>query len=236
MGAYIMKPIPNVITPGANYRTLPIRECGEPLVSLSGLSPKIRVHPYYRHANIPGALADCLLREGAAAKLIEAAVLLPDGCRFVVLDGFRPYEVQLELYQMIKRDLESKGEFRSKQELAAQIAKYVAFPSPDIERPSPHMTGGAVDLTLADDNGWIDMGTDFDDFSDKARTAWYELPPSPNEKELLIRNNRRLLYHAMTSVGFANYENEWWHFDYGNQRWAMHTGHTAFYKGIIPST
>ena len=32
--------------------------------------------------------------------------------------------------------------------------------------------------------------------------------------------NRRLLFHAMTGAGFTNYRGEWWHFDFGNQRWA----------------
>ncbi|SDP29460.1 D-alanyl-D-alanine dipeptidase [Paenibacillus sp. yr247] len=226
-----MKPIANVISPKVNYRSLPILECGEPLVSLSNLSSKIKVHPFYHETNIPGALIDCYLREGATAKLIEAAALLPEDCFFVVLDGFRPYEVQLELYHMIKQDIQNRGEVHSEEELAKEIAKFVAYPSPDVETPSPHMTGGAVDLTVAKEDGWLDMGTDFDYFSDKALTAWYELNPMPTDQELNIRNNRRMLYHAMTSVGFANYENEWWHYDFGNQRWAMQTGQVAFYKG-----
>ncbi|TVY07787.1 M15 family metallopeptidase [Paenibacillus cremeus] len=201
-------------------------------MSLTGLSPKIQVYPFYHQTNIAGALADCFLRESVVTKLIEAAKHLPDEHFFVVLDGYRPYEVQLELYRMIKRDIEARGEFRSEEEVAKEVAKYVAYPSPNIETPSPHMTGGAVDLTIGTASGWLDMGTDFDDFTVKAQTTWFEQLSEPDERELQIRDNRRLLYHAMTSAGFANYENEWWHYDYGNQRWAMETGQTAFYKGI----
>lgn len=226
-----MNPIVPVITPNIKYRELPIHECGEALVSLSNLSPKIKVYPYYHHAKLLGALTDCYLREGVAAKLLEAAEHLPTGCFFVVLDGFRPYEVQLELYHGIKRDILARGDGLNEEELAKEIAKFVAYPSPNVDTPSPHMSGGAVDLTVANEEGWLDMGTEFDDFSDKAQTAWFEGIVNPTELERKIQDNRRLLYHAMLAAGFANYENEWWHYDFGNQRWAMHSGQTAIYKG-----
>ena len=41
--------------------------------------------------------------------------------------------------------------------------------------------------------------------------------------------NRRLLFNAMVDQGFTNYSEEWWHFDYGNQFWALINGVHAIY-------
>ncbi|WNQ10099.1 M15 family metallopeptidase [Paenibacillus aurantius] len=224
-------PIPPAAPPAVNYRTLPLTENGEPLLSLTGLSPRVEVHPFYREMGIPGALPDCWLREGAAARLLAAAAALPAGFRFVVLDGFRPYEVQLELYRRFREEIAASNRFATEEEVEKETARFVAYPTPDVETPPPHMTGGAVDLTVADEAGWLDMGTPFDDLTDRAASDSFELLPQPTMQEQRIRHNRRMLYHAMTSAGFAPYGNEWWHFDYGNQRWAMMTGGNAFYKG-----
>ena len=49
--------------------------------------------------------------------------------------------------------------------------------------------------------------------------------------ELRALGNRRLLYHVMVSAGFTNYPDEWWHFDYGNQNWALMSGRKAAVYG-----
>ena len=48
------------------------------------------------------------------------------------------------------------------------------------------------------------------------------------------RDNRRLLYNLMTSVGFVNYRCEWWHYAYGERQWAVLTGKSPFY-GFCPA-
>jgi D-alanyl-D-alanine dipeptidase len=40
----------------------------------------------------------------------------------------------------------------------------------------------------------------------------------------------------MTSVGFTNYVDEWWHFDFGDQNWAWMSGSDhAIHGKIAPS-
>jgi D-alanyl-D-alanine dipeptidase len=214
----------------ANYRLIPIHESGEPLISLSNISPKIKIFPFYFQQNLPNALNECYLREGAAQRLMKAAEKLPDGLNFVVLDGWRPYEVQKVLYEMTRDAFKKNGMTES--EIHREISKFVSYPSDNIDTPSPHMTGGSVDLTIADQDGWLDMGTGFDEFTDKAKTDWYEEAANLSETEQKIRNNRRLLKQVMTDAGFENFEEEWWHYDYGNQRWAMLTHQLAIYKGL----
>lgn len=218
----------------SGYRSIPIHETGERLVSLSNLSPKIKVSPFYFQQKIPEAINDCYLRQGAAERLLRAAERLPDGLHFVVLDGWRPYEVQLALYEIHKETLR-KTNGMTEGRVLQELSKFVAYPSENPDTPSPHMTGGAVDLTIADSEGWLDMGTGFDEFTEKAKTDWFESRTEFEHQEEKIRSNRRLLKTVMTSAGFMNYENEWWHYDYGNQRWAMSTGETAIYKGLRKS-
>lgn len=213
-----------------SYRSIPIHETGEPLVSLTDISPRIQTFPYYFHQKVPGALQDCYLRSGAAQRLVQAAEALPEGCHLVVLDGWRPSAVQRALYETIGEAFRKQGMDES--EVQQELDKFVAYPSDDVDTPSPHMTGGAVDLTIADRDGWLDMGTGFDEFTEKARTDWYEHAAVLTEAELKIRTNRRLLKQVMTNAGFDNYEEEWWHYDYGNQRWAMLNGGQAIYKGV----
>ncbi|MDF2683915.1 MAG: D-alanyl-D-alanine dipeptidase, partial [Brevibacillus sp.] len=114
-----------------------------------------------------------------------------------------------------------------------ELSKFVAKPTTDIEKPSPHLSGGAVDLTISGPNGWLEMGTDFDDFTELAMTRHFEELSSPTEKEIGIRNNRRLLYHLMIQVGFTNYSHEWWHYEYGTRSWARQTNGQPIYGGIL---
>ncbi|WP_019120849.1 M15 family metallopeptidase [Brevibacillus massiliensis] len=212
--------------------TPPIVECGEKIVSLSCLSEKIKVYPYYYHHGYEGALPDCFLREGAAGLLLKAAEQLPDGYCFVVLDGWRSYKLQTSIYNRFKHELMRKG-WTEGIELKEELTKFVALPSEDPKKPSPHLTGGAVDLTISGPDGWIEMGTSFDDFTSKAMTRYYEEAVDIDEQGEAIRKNRRWLYHLLTGVGFTNYHKEWWHFDYGNPPWAKIKQQTAIYQGVL---
>ncbi len=83
------------------------------------------------------------------------------------------------------------------------------------------------------------MGTDFDEFSERARTRFYEERWKAGDQtiseEHLCAKNRRILYNAMIKAGFTNYPDEWWHFDYGNQFWGKITGCNAIYGPTEPS-
>lgn len=70
----------------------------------------------------------------------------------------------------------------------------------------------------------LPMGTVFDEVSEKTMSNYYELN---GDVEPLW--NRRLFYSVMSAVGFENYEEEWWHFSYGDQFWGKKTGKNAFY-------
>lgn len=200
----------------------------EPLMSLLNVSNKIQVYPYYFKQQMPGAYDGCYVREGVVKKLIEVANELPEGYSLVILDGWRSIETQRALYEMTKQKFRSS--FHDETKLLSFVSNFVALPSK--EPPSPHYTGGAVDLTIANQQGWLNMGTEFDAFTDKAGALYFEQKEDLTGEELEIRENRRLLRNAMEGVGFTIHPNEWWHFDYGNLRWASATNKSPIYKGI----
>jgi len=63
----------------------------------------------------------------------------------------------------------------------------------------------------------LDMGTEFDYFGPEAQSDFYETHTNNPE----AGKNRKILRDAMRVVGFTADTDEWWHFDYGNQMWAL---------------
>ncbi|ABO66610.1 MULTISPECIES: M15 family metallopeptidase [Geobacillus] len=200
-------------------------------MSLTGISEKIVVEPYYFQNNIPGAPNDCYLREGAVKRLLKAVHFLPVDHYFIVFDAWRPYKVQLALYRQFEKQLQLKG--LAGNELKKELTKYVDRPSEDPMRPSNHLTGGAIDLTIANKQGPLNMGSKFDEFTEMSRTDYFEQIKNPSPLDREIKENRKLLKSIMEKAGFTNYDEEWWHYDYGNQNWALKTGNEAIYGGVL---
>ncbi|WP_134682642.1 M15 family metallopeptidase [Brevibacillus migulae] len=209
----------------------PIMECEEPLIPLSTFSERIFIYPSYYLQDYDGTTEEAYLRSGVANRLQQAAEMLPEGFFFVVFDGWRSYEVQQSLYNRFKESLLAQG-WQEGEELDRELTKFVARPTRDLSRPSPHLTGAAIDLTISGPDGWLEMGTEFDDFSEVAATRYFEELSAYDERTLRIRDNRRLLYHVMNKAGFTNYPREWWHFEYGTISWARKNRTSAIYGGI----
>ncbi|MEK5266564.1 M15 family metallopeptidase [Weizmannia sp. FSL W8-0401] len=205
-------------------------EHDEALISVSSISDRIKVVPYYYLHHVPGTRNDCYLREGVVERLLKAVNYIPSAYHIVVLDGWRSFQTQQALYDAYKKVFRNK--YTSEQATAEQLARFVATPSKDPHQPAPHYTGGAVDLTLADENGWLNMGTDFDEFTEKAHSLFYEKKKFLTTEEKVIRNNRKLLRTSMLEAGFRSNPDEWWHFDYGNALWAKENNTIAKYRGI----
>ncbi len=223
-----------------SWRRVSIVKCDEPLVDLSRLRMQsILLRPRYYRMRIAGAIPRCLAREGVARLLMQAAAALPSGDRLVIWDAWRPQAVQEALYEAHYRDVSRAHPELPAEQIAALASRYVSRPSTDPCCPAPHTTGGALDLTIADHRGnELPMGTDFDDFSRAARADHFDAPTPaeapPSDIERTYRRNRRMLLEVMTSVGFTNYAEEWWHFDYGNQFWASERQCHAIYGMVHP--
>ncbi|MGE5431904.1 MAG: M15 family metallopeptidase [Syntrophomonadaceae bacterium] len=132
--------------------------------------------------------ANVYLRKAAALKLHEAEkeLISKYNLRLKVYDGYRPLSVQKKLWEIMPD------------------SRYVANP----KNGSRHNRGAAVDLTLIDSTGReLEMGTPYDDFTDKAHRDYRDLPEN-------VLKNRRLLEDVMVKYGFEPLSTEWWHFDY----------------------
>lgn len=226
--------IPIPILPSVDgWKEVEIVESDEPLVCIEGFSTRIISSPQYFAQKIPGSIEGCYLRKTVAEKLLIAGSMLPEGFKLVIWDAWRPLAVQQALFDAFKNNIKSERPGLSEEEYNLLTQTYVSTPSVDPKKPSPHNTGGAVDLTLQDSQGdLLSMGTAFDYFGTMAATRYFE--DSPEIWVRQWRENRRLLYRVMTEAGFTNYREEWWHFDYGNQFWATQKGVCAIYGATTP--
>jgi D-alanyl-D-alanine dipeptidase len=138
--------------------------------------------------------ARCLLRRPVAEALVAVhADLKEQGYRLKIFDCFRPIAVQQRLFAVVPNP------------------DYVAQPEFDENgkpvRGSKHNRGAAVDLTLiTTDGGYVDMPTDYDDFTERAHPG----DPEMSERH---RANVNTLANAMIKRGFTPIRTEWWHFD-----------------------
>jgi D-alanyl-D-alanine dipeptidase len=158
----------------------------------------------------------CVVREGVAAALYTAAAGLPPGWGIAIHDAWRPAELQAALYS---------------EAVAVGVEPgFVEPPSHDDLAPPPHVTGGAVDVTLTWKGQVLCLGTEFDDFSPDAYLRAFEHTPG------WVQEARRELYWAMRGAGFVGLPNEWWHYELRTRRWAAAGGGnaTALY-GAVPA-
>lgn len=210
-----LNPIPPQ-TESPHWWELPFIECGEPLVTLTE-TPRLRLRPVYASLGLNGASPTMQLRCGALTRLERAISLLPEALGIIVLDVFRPLAVQQALWDWQWQEVKQSSPHFTDAEIYEKVRHFVAEPNADPMKPTPHRTGGAVDLTLfvLATGEELPMGTAFDEATDATVTDWFERHPKTP-----FTSNRRTLYGAMIEAGFVNYPNEWWHFEFGTRRWA----------------
>ena len=221
------RPIP---VPGQLFAESEPQFCDSPLVQIEP-DARLEIHMMYPALGMRNGYQDCLLRKEAADMLETAKTLLPEGCRFVIWDAWRPVALQQELYTYYRDVIIEEFHLAEKSpaEQAEFISQFVADPVADRTYPPAHTTGGAIDLTIAGPDGLLAMGTEFDAFTDRTETTWFE----QNDADETVRDNRRLLYHIMTEAGFTNLASEWWHYETGDRNWSKVTGRPACYAGIF---
>lgn len=212
------------------WKNVTIYENNEPLIPLNDYNNKyLTVSPQYYLQQIPDSIDILYCRENVAKLLVNAAKCLPRGYKYLIFDAWRPVNVQLYIYKKYESELKSKGYLGN--ELEKLVETYVSLPSNHIKKPSPHLTGGSIDISILNElNVELNMGTKFDYFGIEAKTAFYENKNNRSSLEDIYLKNRRLLYNSLIRVGFTNYPDEWWHYDYGNQFWAIQLNRFAIYN------
>jgi len=153
----------------------------------------------FTHVRLYPVTARCLVHQTMVAGLRTAAARLRSlGYRLVFWDCYRPHSVQVHMFQIVPNP------------------EWVARPG---DYATSHESGRSVDVTLASSHracapavrvhGYclLDMGTGFDDFTDRAHAFATSGVSSKAEAD------RAILRHAMEAGGLSVYSGEWWHFD-----------------------
>jgi len=198
-----------------DYTFIEIKDNGEPIIDLASLG--FILDPMYFKDGLTDT-PKMYLREGLVKKLKNAEKKL-NGLRFKLWDGYRSRDVQNNIYQKFWKELHELHPKWSDEKLQEEAGRFLSPPFG--LRIPPHSTGGSIDLTLVDKEGKeLDMGTGFDCFTKKSAPFYYEIYRDKKQ----IRTNRRILRSVMGSEGFTMDDDEWWHFDFGNQMWALKSG------------
>ena len=239
-----------------SWRYLPIRENNEKLV----LVPEKVSHPFYAIDMLMTDDKKMYLREGVLLMFLRARdALKAMGYDLKVYDGWRSLQLQENLFWHYMKEFIVPKFFQLEKVFSQAITPkeiktiflkfpptyqetlkeanrtYVSWPSANPKSPSPHATGGAVDVWLYKDGRPVNLGIPFDWMEEKAG-AFYHLK-FKREKFLgdkSVCRHRNMLIYSMVKAGFSCYGPEIWHFNYGNQMHSLVTGKIACYSYIEP--
>lgn len=165
------------------------------LVELINLDPTIKLDIRYATSNnLAGKPvyeeARAFLQKPAAVALLKAHNELKDnGYGLVVFDGYRPWSVTKEFW-----DLTSE-----------ENKKFVADP----KKGSRHNRGCAIDVTLyhLSTGEPVVMTGDYDEMTERSYPDYI----GGTDEQIAMRD---LLRSTMEGNGFTVYPYEWWHFDF----------------------
>ena len=180
-----------------------------PLVRLADVDASIGQDSRYAGSNnfmgrpIRGYLAPSVMLTPQAAEALSKAqqAAMAQGLSLLVYDGYRPQRA-VDHFVEWGADL---ADTLNKAAYYPDVPKSELFDRGYISARSGHSRGSTVDLTLTRDGVPLDMGTAFDFFDERSHT---ENPAITGE----AMSNRMLLRDLMTTAGFSNYVNEWWHY------------------------
>lgn len=209
---------------------------------------------------LPGVPDAPLLRRDIARRLVRAETFLRTDAdvrealgapaHLRIADGLRPYQVQKFAFEVAwPMVIRKANPEMTDEEIAATVPEYCARPNENLT-PTPHLTGGAVDVALINletgepfDRGHVRgkvKGTAYPDFHEG-----YHLEPgqsdiqnsadqaavAPEGSEVVL--GRRILYHAMTEVaGLHVNPQEIWHYGKGDPLSELVSGSNQPYYGI----
>ncbi|RLV56267.1 dipeptidase [Aeromicrobium phragmitis] len=189
---------------------IPVDERGDALIDVRQHAPELRWSTLY--AEPTGAYSR--LRTGVLQRLRKARNALPPGYDLLLVEGYRPYDVQQRYYEDHCSELLERYGPLEPDTLRGLASRHVS--PPDV---APHVSGAAIDLVLSDAEGnALDMGTRINATPDESDGACYLDAPNITD---FARGHRDILATAMATAGFAAYPPEWWHWSYGDRYWAF---------------
>ncbi|SAL71830.1 peptidase M15D, vanX D-ala-D-ala dipeptidase [Caballeronia arvi] len=181
----------------------------EPFVNISGLDGRIAVDSSRQLITSRSGYFSWV-RADVAQRLVAAARLLPREYQLLVVEGYRPLEVQRKYFDDYTATLREAHAYVDEAALYEMVSKWVA--PPDV---GGHPAGAALDLTLQFADGrHVEMGSVVNANDAESSGACY------TDSSFITREaakNRTVLFTAMSAAGFVNYPSEWWHWSYGDR-------------------
>jgi len=182
---------------------VPIRDSGETLVDVRASAPLRVAGPTY-------------LRYGLVDRLVTAQSLLPRDVRLLIVDGYRPLTSACRHATCAVEEAKLGRPEVSMEDLDRLVGICATPPA-----VAPHPTGGAVDLTLSDEDSAVRNTVPLP----ACCTGPVPVPPVETWK---------LLSAALGAVGLVNYPARWWHWSYGDRFWAHATQTSHARYGPLP--
>lgn len=192
------------------------------LVDIRDVAPDILVELKYSTKDnfvgmdMYGELERAYLEKEFADRVVEAQKILKrrnSNYTLLIYDAARPISVQRTMYECVK---------------GTDLERFVANGT----RGGRHNYGVAVDLTIATNDGTpLDMGTEFDNFTDAASVKGIPDTSDASTRTISIyrdyvnslaargvisfeaAKNRILLLEVMLEAGLYPYRREWWHYE-----------------------
>jgi len=268
----LLRPVPNMDglrESKKGYGDLPIDTSNplfnEPVVDIADYG--LAGQAYYSRPNaatqepVPGAPTSLYLRKSLAETLSNINIALRNQAiitffggevELYVEDALRPVSLQTWLHnELIPALLRKNHPEISDDEVAERIKDIIAVPSTDPQRPSPHATGGALDIILRfkqQSTGFVDgsnvsVGHVDGETSNRINPDYFEQNEPITDEDKLAQRNRRAYYAIMTGKAFGvdsglvNNPTEWWHWGRGDQLSAkVHGDSSAYYSLAEPAS
>jgi D-alanyl-D-alanine dipeptidase len=263
----LLQPVPNMDElreRKKGYNELPIDtshpKFNEPLVDIADYG--LAGQAYYSRPNaateepVPGVPTNMYLRKSVAETLskINAALQNPVFTEFFggevelyVEDALRPVSLQTQLHdELIPALLRDNHPDITDEEVEERVKDLIAIPSSDPQKPSPHATGGALDIILRYkqetghyvEGSQVPMGHSDADTSDRILPDYFELNQPQTDEDKQAQRNRRAYHAVMTGkafgvdTGLVCNPTEWWHWGSGDQLAAKVRGDEAAYYSL----
>ena len=192
------------------------------------------------------SLAETLAQLNTTLNQPAVAAFFGGEVELYIDDAFRPVWLQKLLYHEVFPALIRKNNPNiSDEQMAERRKDLIAMPSYDPRRPSPHATGGAVDIKLRFKqsersfvpNVDVPVGHQGGDTSEHVNPDYFEYHQPTSDQVRLAQRNRRAFYAIMAGTAFGvstdlvNNPTEWWHWSRGDQLWAqVKRAKTAYYS------
>lgn len=221
---------------GQAYYSRPNATTGEPI-------PDVLPNSYLRHS-----VVEAIAKINAALKSSAITDFFGSEVELYIEDALRSISLQKRLHdELVPALLRRNQPDISQEELDRRIEDIIAVPSTDPKKPSPHATGGALDIVLRfkqDTLGYIKgsgvpVGHADGDTSLRIAIDFFEQNEPQSEEDRLAQRNRRAYYAIMTgaafgvNTGLVNNPTEWWHWGRGDQLSEKVRGSQFAYYSLI---